>query len=92
MTAPAHSHEESGLLATFGSHVLGEYRMNTISNMRESLANVEVVAYSHFLESRGTRLEDALEWNTCCLFNTRCLVVRSFNFFCNQYASVYYIQ
>lgn len=62
MAAPAHSHEESGLLATFGPHVLGEYRMNTISNMRESLANAEVVAYAHFLESRGTRLEDALEW------------------------------
>lgn len=62
MAAPAHSHEESGLLAIFGSHVLGEYRMNTISNMRESLANVEVVAYANFLESRGTRLEDALEW------------------------------
>lgn len=62
MSAPAHSHEESGLLATLGSRVLGEYRMNTISNMRESLANVEVVAYANFLESRGTRLEDALEW------------------------------
>ena len=62
MAAPAHSHEESGLLAMLGSHVLGEYRMNTLSNMRESLANVEVVAYAHFLESRGTRLEDALEW------------------------------
>ena len=62
MAAPAHSHEESGLLATLGSHVLGEYRMNTISNMRESLANVEVIAYANFLESRGSRLEDALEW------------------------------
>lgn len=62
MAAPAHSHEESGLLATLGSHVLGEYRMNMSSNMRESLANVEIVAYAHFLESRGTRLEDALEW------------------------------
>lgn len=62
MAAPAHSHEESGLLATLGPHVLGEYRMNTISKMRESLANVEVVAYANFLESRGTRLEDALEW------------------------------
>lgn len=62
MAAPAHSHEESGLLATLGSHVLGEYRMNTISNMRESLAYVEVLAYAHFLESHGTRLEDALEW------------------------------
>ena len=62
MTAPAHSHEEGGLLATLGPHVLGEYRMNTISKMRESLANVEVVAYANFLESRGTRLEDALEW------------------------------
>ena len=62
MAAPAHSHEKSGLLAMLGSHVLGEYRMNTLSNMRESLANVEVVAYAHFLESRGTRLEDALEW------------------------------
>lgn len=62
MAAPSHSHEESGLLATLGSHVLGEYRMNTISNMRESLANVEILAYAHFLESHGTRLEDALEW------------------------------
>lgn len=62
MTSPAHSHEESGLLATLGPHVLGEYRMNTISNTWESLANVEVVAYANFLESRGTRLEDALEW------------------------------
>lgn len=62
MASPAHSHEESGLLATLGLHVLGEYRMNTKSNMRESLANAEVVAYAHFLESRGTRLEDALEW------------------------------
>lgn len=62
MAAPSHSHEESGLLATLGPHVLGEYRMNTISNMRESLANVEVVAYANFLESCGTRLEDALEW------------------------------
>lgn len=62
MASPAHSHEESGLLATLGPHVLGEYRMNTKSNMRESLANAEVVAYAHFLESRGTRLEDALEW------------------------------
>ena len=62
MAAPAHSHEESGLLATLGSHVLGEYRMNTISNMRESLAIVEVVAYAHFLESHGIRLEDALGW------------------------------
>lgn len=62
MAAPAHSHEESGLLATLGPHVLGEYRMNTISSMQESLANVEVVAYANFLESHGTRLEDALEW------------------------------
>lgn len=62
MASPAHSHEESGLLATLGPHVLWEYRMNTKSNMRESLANAEVVAYAHFLESRGTRLEDALEW------------------------------
>lgn len=62
MSAPAHSHEESGLLATLGSHVLGEYRMNTISSMRESLANVEVIAYANFLESRGSRLEDVLEW------------------------------
>lgn len=62
MAAPAHSHEESGLLATLGPHVLGEYRMNTISNTRESLANVEVAAYANFFESRGTRLEDALEW------------------------------
>lgn len=62
MAAPAHSHEESGLLATLGSRVLGEYRMNMISNMRESLANVEILAYAHFLESHGTRLEDALEW------------------------------
>lgn len=62
MSAPAHSHEESGLLATLGSHVLGEYRMNTISSMRESLANVEVIAFANFLESRGSRLEDALEW------------------------------
>lgn len=62
MTSPAHSHEESGLLATLKPHVLGEYRMNTISNTWESLANVEVVAYANFLESRGTRLEDALEW------------------------------
>lgn len=62
MAAPAHSHEESTLLATLGSHVLGEYRANVISNMRETLANVEVVAYAHFLENRGTRLEDALEW------------------------------
>lgn len=62
MAAPAHSHEESGLLATLGPHVLGEYRMNTISNTRESLANVEVVAYANLLESRGSRLEDALEW------------------------------
>lgn len=30
--------------------------------MRESLANVEVIAYANFLESRGSRLEDALEW------------------------------
>lgn len=62
MASPAHSHEESGLLATLGPHVLGEYRMNTISDTRESLANVEVFAYANFLESRGTRLEDALEW------------------------------
>lgn len=62
MASPAHPHEESGLLATLGPHVLGEYRMNTISNTWESLANVEVVAYANFLESRGTRLEDALEW------------------------------
>ena len=50
------------MLATLGPRVLGEYRMNTISNMRESLANVEVVAYANFLESRGIRLEDTLEW------------------------------
>ncbi len=62
MASPAHPHEESGLLATLGPHVLGEYRMNTISNTWESLANVEVIAYANFLESRGTRLEDALEW------------------------------
>lgn len=62
MASPAHSHEESGLLATLGPHVLGEYRLNTISNTWESLANVEVVAYANFLKSRGTRLEDALEW------------------------------
>lgn len=62
MAAPAHSHEESGILATLGPHVLGEYRMNAVSRMRESLANVEVLAYAHFLESHGTRLEDALEW------------------------------
>lgn len=62
MASPAHPHEESGLLATLGPHVRGEYRMNTISNTWESLANVEVVAYANFLESRGTRLEDALEW------------------------------
>ena len=76
MAAPAHSHEESGLLATLGSHVLGEYRMNTIANMRESLANVEVLAYAHFLESHGTRLEDALEWTYNVYFGAA--VKRSF--------------
>lgn len=33
-----------------------------LQHKRDSLANVEVVAYANFLESRGTRLEDALEW------------------------------
>ena len=40
MASPAHSHEESGLLATLGPHVMGEYRMNTISNTREWTYNV----------------------------------------------------
>lgn len=62
MSMPAHAHEESGLLATLGSHVLGEYRTNLASNMRESLSYTEVAAYSHFLESRGAKLERAIEW------------------------------
>lgn len=62
MSMPAHAHEESGLLATLGSRVLGEYRTNMASNMRESLSYTEVVAYSHFLESRGAKLERAIEW------------------------------
>ena len=62
MSMPAHAHEESGLLATLGARVLGEYRTNPASNMRESLSYTEVVAYSHFLESRGAKLERAIEW------------------------------
>ena len=62
MYAPARKHEESTLLASVGLHVTGEYRTTIGFQMRSGLTYLETLAYSNFLESKGTNLESALEW------------------------------
>lgn len=62
MLAPAHKYEEDTLFAMLGSHVVGEYRTNTNSRIRENIGYAGLVAYSRFLEKKGIRLEEALEW------------------------------
>lgn len=62
MLMPPRPYEESGILAALGVRVLGWYRTNLVSNMREDLSFAEVAAYAGFLAERGVRIEDALEW------------------------------
>ncbi len=62
MRMPAHAHEESGLVATLGPRVHGEYRNNMVARWRQVFVLIEVQAYADFLERHTKSLEEALEW------------------------------
>jgi len=62
MTMPARAHEETALLESLGLHALDEYRTTHAYQMRNGLALLETIAYADFLDHRGIRFEDALEW------------------------------
>lgn len=59
---PSRKHEERGLIATLGMRAIGEYRETIGFHMRNDLALLETIAYTAFLESHDTRLENAIEW------------------------------
>lgn len=66
LTVPAHKHECSTLMETFGMHALDEYYSSPQFNMRMSLHLGAILGYRRLLKEAGTRLEDAIEW----FFNT----------------------
>ena len=58
----AYKNESDGIISLFGPHVVDEYRETLGFQIRNKTAVLEVTAYAGFLDSRGLRLEDALEW------------------------------
>ena len=62
LTCPAHEHDESTLMKTFGMRAKDEYDNNIFFKMRQDLLLEETVLYAMLLERNGRRLEDAIEW------------------------------
>lgn len=62
LTCPAHEHDESTLMKTFGMRAKDEYDNNIFFKMRQDLLLEETALYSKLLERNGRRLEDAIEW------------------------------
>jgi hypothetical protein len=62
MQMPAHAHEESGIVATLGPRVHGEYRDNMVARQRQAFGIIEAQSYADFLERHGKSLEETLEW------------------------------
>lgn len=62
LTCPAHEHDESTLMKTFGMRAKDEYDNNIFFKMRQDLLIEETALYAKLLERNGRRLEDAIEW------------------------------
>lgn len=62
LTCPAHEHDESTLMKTFGMRAKDEYDNNIFFKMRQDLLLEETTLYAKLLERNGRRLEDAIEW------------------------------
>ena len=62
LTCPAHEHDESTLMNTFGMRAKDEYDNNIFFKMRQDLLLEETALYAKLLERNGRRLEDAIEW------------------------------
>lgn len=62
LTCPAHEHDESTLMKTFGMRAKDEYDNNIFFKMRQDLLLEETALYAMLLERNGRRLEDAIEW------------------------------
>lgn len=62
LTCPAHEHDESTLMKTFGLRAKDEYDNNIFFKMRQDLLLEETALYAMLLERNGRRLEDAIEW------------------------------
>lgn len=62
LTCPAHEHDESTLMKTFGMRAKDEYDNNIFFKMRQDLLLEETGLYAKLLERNGRRLEDAIEW------------------------------
>lgn len=62
LTCPAHEHDESTLMKTFGMRAKDEYDNNIFFKMRQDLLLEETALYAKLLERNGRRLEYAIEW------------------------------
>lgn len=62
LTCPAHEHDQSTLMKTFGMRAKDEYDDNIFFKMRQNLLLEETYLYAKLLERNGRRLEDAIEW------------------------------
>lgn len=62
LTCPAHEHDESTLMKTFGMRAKDEYDNYIFFKMRQDLLLEETALYAMLLERNGRRLEDAIEW------------------------------
>ena len=62
LTCPAHEHDESTLMKTFGMRAKDEYDNNIFFKMRQDLLLEETALYAMLLERNGRRLEDAIKW------------------------------
>lgn len=62
LTCPAHEHDESTLMKTFGMRAKDEYDNNIFFKMRQDLLLEETALYAMLLERNGRRLEDTIEW------------------------------
>lgn len=60
LTCPAHEHDESTLMKTFGMRAKDEYDNNIFFKMRQDLLLEETALYAKLLERNGRRLEDAI--------------------------------
>lgn len=62
LTCPAHEHDQSTLMKTFGMRAKAEYDDNIFFKMRQNFLFEETFLYAKLLERNGRRLEDAIEW------------------------------
>lgn len=62
LISPAHEHDQSTLMKTFGMRAKDEYDDNIFFKMRQDLLLEETALYAKLLERNERRLEDAIEW------------------------------